>query len=143
MSTQIEKHLARQDWKGARRLIRQGLRKDPESHWLLTRLSLTYYEERDYARALEISDRALAPRCPLVLWDHAGTLEMLGRTQDAMRFFRRMLSCGVERLANGPCGEGTGWARGLRADALYRLSACYAQSGKYKEALRSLEQSIS
>ena len=80
MASKIERLIEAEDWPAARRAIRAELRSDPENHWLLTRLGLTYYEEKDYKQALEWSRRAVgeAPNCPLVLWDYAGTLQMLG-----------------------------------------------------------------
>src|SRR5207249_3788765 len=63
---QIESAIGREDWKQARKLIRMWLRRSPKSHWLLTRMGLTYYEQRQYRRALAYERRALriAPRCP-------------------------------------------------------------------------------
>lgn len=86
MSREIEDAIKRDDWKGARQLVRAALRQQPDSHWLLARLALTYYEEFDYERALAFGQQAyeLAPHCPLVLWDLAGTLDMLGRHRDAI-----------------------------------------------------------
>src|SRR5271163_3121791 len=101
MSLAIEKAIRRDDWKGARRLIRTSLRQQPDSHWLITRLGLTYYEERDYKQAFKIGQRAyrLAPKCPLVLWDLAGTLDMLGRHREAIAIFRRLVRRNIKSLA--------------------------------------------
>ena len=63
MSNAIEERIAANDWSGARRLIRAALRREPDSHWLLARIGLTYYEERRYAHALRRSDRAPKPIC--------------------------------------------------------------------------------
>jgi hypothetical protein len=43
----------------------------PTDRWLWTTLGLTFYERRRYETALQCSKRAvaLAPDCPLVLWD--------------------------------------------------------------------------
>ncbi len=49
---EIESAIAADDWKNARKLIRAAMKKTPEDHWLLARLALTYYEQRDYATAL-------------------------------------------------------------------------------------------
>jgi tetratricopeptide (TPR) repeat protein len=126
MSRAIEAAIKRKDWKGARRLIRADLRRNPDSHWLLTRLSLTYYEEYDYKRALVIGRQAykLMPKCPLVLWDLAGTLSMLGRQQEAITIYRGLIRRGLESIAFGRCGEGKAWARGLVADCWYSLADC-------------------
>jgi tetratricopeptide (TPR) repeat protein len=68
MASKIERLIEAEDWPAARRAIRAELRSDPKNHWLLTRLELTYYEEKDYQQALACERRALAeaPKCPLV-----------------------------------------------------------------------------
>lgn len=133
----IEREIANEHWAGARKLITAELRKDPDSHWLLTRLSLTYYEQRNYAKALELTTRALslAPFCPLVLWNHAGTLDMLGRTEAALATYQRILKRGVDRIAHGTCGEGLAKARGLVADSWYRSAHCYRALKKTRQAI--------
>jgi tetratricopeptide (TPR) repeat protein len=142
MTDEIGPLINAEDWKAARRVIRRKLRKEPDSHWLLTRLALTYYEERDYQTALVYSQQALdlAPRCPLVLWDYAGALDMLGRTAEAIAVYRRIVRRGISSLAYGPCGEGRRRARGLVADCLYRLAKCYRDLGRTKLAARFFEE---
>jgi tetratricopeptide (TPR) repeat protein len=80
MSKAIEAAIRSERWKKARQLIRAELNEKPNSHWLLTRLGLTYYEERAYRASLWYSQKALrlAPECLLALWDYAGSLQMLG-----------------------------------------------------------------
>jgi len=137
MSKEIEELIDAENWKGARQLIRAALRKEPDSHWLLTRLGLTYYEEGNYEKALFYEAQALrlAPRCPLVLWDYAGTLDMLGQNRKAIAIYRKLIKRGVDKIANGECGEGMAWARGLVADCLYRIAKCYEKLGEQKKAL--------
>ncbi|MGD0897889.1 MAG: tetratricopeptide repeat protein [Thermoguttaceae bacterium] len=144
MSEQIEALIAAEHWKAARRAIRRRLRKEPNSHWLITRLSLTYYEERDYETAWTYSQQALglAPRCPLVLWDYAGTLDMLGRTAEAIAVYRRLVRRDLGSLAYGKCGEGLARARGLLADCLYRLALCYRELGRFKRSAKFFEQHL-
>jgi hypothetical protein len=142
MSVAIEKAIKKNDWKGARRLIQKSLRSEPDSHWLLTRLGLTYYEEGDYERALAFESRAyeIMPQCPLVLWDMAGTLEMLGRYAEAVAFYRQLVKRGVKRVAYGDCGEGLKWAQSLICDCWYRLGKCAIKLGRKAEAIRSFEK---
>lgn len=132
MSSLIEKAIAQEDWKRARRLIRDGLRHQPNSHWLTTRLALTYCEQHDYKRALSIGQKALKlePSCPLALWDLAGTLNMLKRNREASIMYRQLIRRGVKSIAFGDCGEGVAWARGLIADCWYRLALCEKQLGR-------------
>jgi tetratricopeptide (TPR) repeat protein len=137
MSKEIEKLIAAGNWKAARTLIRVALRKEPDSHWLLTRIGLTYYEEYKYGKALFYTERALqlAPNCPLALWDYAGALDMLGRTREAVYIYKRLVKRGIEDIAYGDCGEGLAWARGLVADCFYRLAKCYDELGRHKNSL--------
>jgi tetratricopeptide (TPR) repeat protein len=141
MPDTIERCIECNDWEGARYLILQELDTMPEdSHWLLTRLSLTYYEQQEYQRALQLSEQAfaLAPECPLVLWDYAGTLTMLDRPQEALILYQRIIERGIDSIANGPCGEGRARARGLYADSLYRMSHCYNVLGDKAKAIEML-----
>lgn len=133
----IEREIARANWAGARKLISAELREDPDNHWLIARLSLTHYEQRQYTKALELTIKALqlAPTCPLVLWDHAGTLAMLGRTVEALAINQRLIKRGVDRIAYGACGEGLAWARGLVADSWYRSAHCYKALKKTRQAI--------
>jgi putative addiction module component (TIGR02574 family) len=107
-------------------------------------LGLTYYEEHDYQRALTIGQRAyrLMPRCPLVLWDLAGTLDMLGRHREAIAIYRRLVRRNIKSLAFGDCGEGLGWARSLVADCWYRLAGCASKLGRRTQAIRCYKQHL-
>jgi len=141
VSEEIERAIADDDWEAARQLIKAALEKEPDSHWLLSRLALTHYEQRDYVRALEIDKQALAiePACPLSLWGYAGTLEMLDRPQDALAVFERITERGLDSLAYDQCGEGRARARGLYADCLYRISHCYLALGNRDKATELLK----
>ncbi len=140
MASKIERLIEAEDWPAARRAIRAELRSDPKNHWLLTRLGLTYYEEKDYKQALEWSRRAVgeAPNCPLVLWDYAGSLQMLGLGQDALKIYRRLIRRGIREIALDDCGEGLAWARGLVADCHFRMAGCYRALRRPAMGIRSL-----
>jgi hypothetical protein len=124
------------EWEKARELIRKQLKRSPDDHWLLTRLSTTYYEQGRYAEALEYVDKAhaLAPTCPLVLWDYAGTLDMLGRKEEAIKVYLSLMARGVAGIANDECGEGYEWAAGLLADCVFRVGTCLEDLGATKSA---------
>jgi tetratricopeptide (TPR) repeat protein len=144
MHNNIEKLIDHDDWPNARKAILVALKQFPDDHWLLTRLGLTYYEQRNYKKALEIEEKAyeMSPNCPLVLWDYAGSLQMLGCHEDAIKLYRRIISRDVERVAYGECGEGKAWARGLIADCHYRLSHSYRDLGKEKMSLNEFEKHL-
>ncbi|PYP86125.1 MAG: hypothetical protein DMG65_19420 [Candidatus Angelobacter sp. Gp1-AA117] len=141
----IEQAIKCNDWEKARLLIRRWLHHEPNDHWLLTRLGLTYYEQRQYKRALHYSLKALqiAPYCPLAVWDYAGTLDMLGREKEALSIFRWLTTWGEETLAHGPCGEGIQAARSLIADCFYRIGTILARQGQRKRAAAAFREHLS
>jgi hypothetical protein len=65
-----------------------GTRASIDQAGLLTRLSVTYYEQKQYQKSLKCVVEALrvAPNCPLAIWDYAGTLDMLNRKKRAFKF---------------------------------------------------------
>jgi tetratricopeptide (TPR) repeat protein len=144
MTSKIERLIRAEDWPAARLAVRAKLRSCPRDHWLLTRLGLTYYEERRYKQALKYSLRALeeVPNCPLALWDYAGSLEMLGQTEEALKAYLVLVRRGIQQIAFGDCGEGIAWARGLIADCHYRMAHCHTALQRPKMAIKSLKSHI-
>lgn len=128
----INRLFAQENWAKARSILEKEMAAEPDSHWLRTRLGTTYYEERNYERALEEIEQAYrrAPNCPLVLWDYAGTLHALGRTTKAIGIYGQLLAKGVDAVAHEECGEGVPWAMGLLTDCYYRLGICHAHLGE-------------
>lgn len=129
LSEKINEHFNREQWAAARRLLQAELKKNPHDHWLVTRLGTTYYEARNYRKALDLARKAniLAPDCPLVLWDLAGSLAMTGDPNAAVEVYQSLLHRGLPAVANDECGEGETWAAALLTDCLYRLAECYTQ----------------
>src|SRR5262249_18441229 len=101
-------------------------------------------EERRYRKALSIERKALklAPSCPLVLWDYAGSLDMLGRRKEAIRIWRKLLQRGLNNIAYGECGEGLRWGRSLLNDCRYRIGWSYYKLGRLSLACRYIRQHI-
>jgi tetratricopeptide (TPR) repeat protein len=132
----IEGFIAKRSWLKARSVIEAARERDPKSHWLLARLALTYYELRDYTKALELEIEGLqiAPMCPLLCWGYAGSSSMLGKNKEAIAVYKWLIERGVDELAYGDCGEGRGWARALVADSHYRISLCHEAMGERRKA---------
>jgi tetratricopeptide (TPR) repeat protein len=132
IETLIEKKL----WSKARSALLEELITHPMDHWLWASLSLTYYEEKDYDKALECGKRAvqLAPECPLALWHYAGSLYMAGRPSSALAVWTMLLDMDLEEIAYGDHGEGMGWALRLVNDVLYRVGRYYQWAGKAETA---------
>ena len=127
LSKKINRLFSQEAWTKAQDMLLAALAKKPEDHWLLTRLSTTYYEQKKYAKALQIVRQAqrVAPNCPLVLWDLAGTLEMLEKDQEAIKVYRQLFERGAKALGEDECGEGAAWANSLLTDCLFRLAGCF------------------
>jgi tetratricopeptide (TPR) repeat protein len=134
--SEVEVLVRAERWSEARQAITVELRSDPQNHWLVSRLALTFYEQRRYKDALIHNERALElnPRCPLSLWDYAGTLQMLDRDIEAADVYRRIIRRGAKRIANDPCGEGLARSRGLIADCHLRLSDSLLALNRESEA---------
>ena len=141
-AARIERAIAADKWLEARTLIREELRRDPRNHWLLTRLSLTYYEQKQYRKSLRYVVQALqiAPYCPLAVWDYAGTLDMLNRKKKALQIFQWLISWGEKGIAFGECGEGLRFARSLVADCYYRIARIYEERRERAKAIRAYKQ---
>ena len=124
------------DYLAARRVLENALLASPHDHWMQSRLGATYYEMGDYSMALQQFEqaRALAPKCPIVLWDIAGTLQQLGRHQPAVEFYSALLKRKVGWLAKDPCIQSRALAKGLIADCHFRLSRSLDALGRKVEA---------
>jgi len=141
LSKTLHDALAREDWGLAKKILKQRLTDDPKNHWLLDRLSAVYYEERDYHQALELIQKAnqLAPTCPLVQWDLAGSLFTLGKTKDALAVYRNLLQRGLS-IGKPPHGEGLDWAKSLVVDCVFRIAVCHQRLGQKTKALLFLKK---
>ena len=69
---------------------------------------MTYYEQRNYARALHFSRLAHEeePDCPLVLWDLACALNATGQIKESLDIFRKLFDKGAYSIAADKHGEG-------------------------------------
>jgi hypothetical protein len=47
LSRQIDDAFDRRDWSVARQLIAQQLKREPQHHWLLARMSAAHFEEKN------------------------------------------------------------------------------------------------
>lgn len=143
---QVNAFFERKKWKAAQRVIERALENLPEDapirHWWLSRLSAALYEQHQYADALENARLAesINPKCPLVLWDMANALDMLGKEREAIAVYSRILARKAHAIARDDCGEGLAKAQGLIADCKYRLSLCHADLGDGQNALRYAQE---
>lgn len=136
-SKQINDFIEAKNYKEAREWINSGLKWTPWDHWLLDRMSVTYYDDGQYDEALKWSKKAYkyANDCPMVLWGYADTLDILGQKKLAVRVFLRLFKL-AEKESRGIHGK-CQWEedeRGFRADAAFRLALAYESMSKRKRA---------
>ncbi|HLW64252.1 MAG TPA: tetratricopeptide repeat protein [Gemmataceae bacterium] len=122
-------------WADARKLLEAELVKDPDNHWLLTQLGVTYHEEQRYQEAIELFDaaRRLMPDCPLVLWNLASTLYALRKHDRAVKTYTRLLESAIEPGID-VCWDSPEWGAALKADCVYRLGQCFLNQHKKEKA---------
>jgi len=128
-------------WLEARRVLFALLDQDPTNHWLLSRISSTFYEQRNHRRALTYARRAvqIKPQCPLALMDYAASLDMLGKTEEAISIWKLLLKRGYRSIAYGECGEGVRWAKEIASSCRYRIGLGHKRLGENRLALKYLK----
>jgi tetratricopeptide (TPR) repeat protein len=147
ISKKIEALIAHDSWASARTLIEKELKKDPKNHWLLDRLSVTYYEEKQYETAMEVIEQAykLAPNCVLVLWDYAGTKYALEDFETAIQFYYKIGALITkDGMPKDECAlnEGPLWFSAILLDCCFRLGICYQYLNKKEQAIYCLEKYV-
>jgi tetratricopeptide (TPR) repeat protein len=132
---QIDDLFRRGEWVEARKLLEEERETDPNNHWLLTQLGVTFYEQKRYEDALKLflASLSLVDNCPLTLWNLAGTLDALGKYGGAMQIYTWLLKSKTSP-SDDPCWESKEWADALKADSVYRLGVCFQNLGKKEEA---------
>jgi tetratricopeptide (TPR) repeat protein len=140
---QIDRLIQSEQWDEARALIERERAKEPDSHWLITQLGVTFYEQREYEEALELfkQSRQIKDDCPLTLWNFAGTLDALGRSAEAVKILTWLLES-HETPDTDPCWESADWAAALKADCVYRLGLCLEHLGRRRKAEACYRQYI-
>lgn len=135
LSEKINDLFRRCDWEKARTLLERALEADPEDHWLMTQLGVTFYEQRRYEEALPFFMKAwkIVPDCPLTLWNLAGTMDALGNDAASERIYKWLLASN-KTPTDDPCWESKEWADALKTDVVYRLGVFYQRRGKEQEA---------
>jgi tetratricopeptide (TPR) repeat protein len=137
----IDELLQRGDWEKARRLLQRERATAPDSHWVLTHLGVTFYEQGRYQEALDLflRSRKIVPDCPLTLWNLAGALDALGKHAAAIRIYRGLLKSN-KSFEDDPCWESKQWTQELKTDCVFRLGACFEHQGKKRAAEQSYRQ---
>lgn len=133
--TDIDTLLQSGEWMKARHLLERERRNDPENHWVLTQLGVTYYEQGQYQDALELflESRSIVPDCPLTLWNLAGSLDSLGHHAGAVRLYTWLLQSS-KSLQDDPCWESKQWTDALKTDCVFRMGVCLQHMKKKKKA---------
>lgn len=136
----------REDWVGARKLIRTDMKtEDPNVHWLMAKMAQTYHCEHKYTRALAWARRALdiRPRCPIARWEQAVVLSDLGRHAEAARVLRVLIRRPVSSyLDAGACSQSKAWVRTYITDCYHQLAWEEWKRGRLEEGLKAQRQHL-
>lgn len=150
IGTQIETLIHKSEWKQARIAIERQLDKEPDDHWLWSRLSGVMYEQRDYQGALKTAEKALSiiSDCPLALWSKAGALDMLGKADKASESYLHLFRRGLEELRNpdedaNECWEGPDWTYSLIMDCIFRIAGCLTKTDRLDTAVDFYQEFLS
>ncbi|MGH7135300.1 MAG: tetratricopeptide repeat protein [Pirellulales bacterium] len=140
-STRFWSLLKREEYEKARALLEKELLTDPENHWLITQLGVTFYEQRKYDEALRYfrRSREILDDCPLTLWNLAGALDAVGKHSEAIEIYTSLLESKITADID-PCWESEAWSDRLKADCVYRLGVCFQNQRKKKSAKHCYRQ---
>lgn len=138
ISKRIDALFSSQQWSELDQLISESLQGTSDDHWLHVRRADAWYAQGKHARAARLYQKVLEsmPRCPLGRWGLANTLMARGDADDARKLFASLARQKPEVMGTGECGEGVRWARGLVADANFRLGQLEEQAGAKPAARR-------
>jgi tetratricopeptide (TPR) repeat protein len=141
LSDRVNDLFRKGEWAKARKLLEAERKRNPNDHWVLTQLGVTYYEQKRYAEslALFLASRNIVPDCPLTLWNLAGALDALGEYTAAKDIYLWLLEAD-RSPADDACWESSAWADALRADAVYRLGITYEHLGERRKAEQFFRQ---
>lgn len=94
--------------------------KPPEDHETLVSAGLKLHEARRYAAALRVFEQAsrLAPECPVVAFNRANPMHMLGREAEAYSILKDLIRTPPAQLKRRCSSAGP---RSLQLDAYYLL----------------------
>jgi tetratricopeptide (TPR) repeat protein len=143
LSSKINSLFCQCKWEQARNILEVAREQSPRDHWVLTQLGVTFYEQHKYEDALKLflASRDIVDNCPLTLWNHAGTLDALGKHTEAMQIYTWLLQSN-KSPDDDPCWESKEWTDGLKTDCVYRLGVCFRHLGKKQEAEHCFRQYV-
>ena len=141
----LNEHFMNNRWDEAKVLLETKLLTEPDNYWAITNLAITYYELREYEKALSLSEKALKfnSRDFLVLDYHACILSVMeGKEQEAIKLLKRIIHTDLNKIAYGLNGEGMNWAKSIVNDCRMRLALVYQSINKKKEAIKLVNEHL-
>ncbi len=125
-------------------LLQKALIVEPDNHWILGQLGISYYEIFNYQTALKYSTQAyeIATECQMVLEYHAAILHANGKILESKALYEKLLSRSVEEIAFGECGEGIKNAKSILNDARIGLADIYSDLNEPEKALELFEEHL-
>lgn len=135
LNNRVNRLFEQENWQMARTILEKEQARHPGSHWVLTQIAVTYYEERRYLDALKVLLDSLKIKkdCPLTIWNLAGTLACLGRHDDSRDLYLWILKS-KKSTDDDPCWETATWTKSLKSDCLVRLGDLEKDKGNPVQA---------
>ncbi|TQF09021.1 tetratricopeptide repeat protein [Myxococcus llanfairpwllgwyngyllgogerychwyrndrobwllllantysiliogogogochensis] len=149
ISKRIDQLISAEKWVELEGVISKALVAAPDDHWLHVRRADAWYEQRRYRKAATLYRKVLElmPGCPLGRWGLASAELALGAHPEARKLFQSLAREKPEVMGTRVCGEGVRWARGVVADANFRLGQLAEREGskvvarrRYRTYLRTMER---
>jgi tetratricopeptide (TPR) repeat protein len=137
ISELINECFANEDYKSAIDFLNQKIGDYPDDHWLFAQLGISYYELKEYDKALQFSSKAveLSPKCPLSLDYYAMILFANQHTEQALQIWNNLLNTEINELAYDQCGEGLNFTKSLINDIRFALGDVYVELNDKRKAL--------
>lgn len=141
LNDQVNECFRLEKWAEARAVLERELEKEPQNHWIVTQLGVTYYEQRRYQEAVDLflESKEIVSDCPLTLWNLAGGLDALGKHSAALSIFTWLLQSRVSP-SDDPCWESVDWSETLKADCIFRIGVCLQNLGKKQKSEQCFRQ---
>lgn len=126
------------DWSGLITMLKRYISRYPNEYFFYQQLAATYYIDciSKYKLAYKYAEQAynMEPDDDLNIYTYACSLYYVGRIDEALDYFSRIISKDIEDIAYGEHGEGIRYAKQLIIDSIYMSGVICKDKHQYHEA---------
>jgi len=146
ISIVIDSYMAEGKYQELVEILLSALKRNPQDHWLMGNLASVFYELHEYDEAYTVLSSAIIEHenCPFLWWHLAGTLEGLGRVEEAIVVWNEILKYDSIYIdfSDNPCWESLEFKYSLITDTFFRVANALVNMYKYSEAKPYFERFI-